>query len=86
MTKVVFLSKEWIKKADSVLKDLVSEFGEEGKRFSVSEALAEAPAEISEENGFVYYHILIVDRKNSEHEHCIVRIRFGEVLLKTYFA
>ena len=32
---------------------------EEGKRFSVSEALAEAPAEISEENGFVYYHILI---------------------------
>ena len=36
MTKVVFLSKEWIKKADSVLKDLVSEFGEAGTRFSVS--------------------------------------------------
>tara|TARA_A100001011_G_C14240629_1_gene813089 strand:+ start:1084 stop:1503 length:420 start_codon:yes stop_codon:yes gene_type:complete len=59
MTKVVFLSKEWIKKADDVLKELVSEFGEEGKTFSVSEALAEAPAEIAEEDGFVYYHILI---------------------------
>ena len=65
MTKVVFLSKEWIKRADSVLKDIVGKNGEEGKRFSVSEALAESPTEISDENGFVYYHILI-DGKSAQ--------------------
>ena len=31
MKKVLFLSKEWIDIADSVLREIVSEHGEEGK-------------------------------------------------------
>jgi hypothetical protein len=59
MKKVLFLSKEWIDIADSVLREIVVELGEEGKKFSVSESLANAPSEIAEKDGFVYYHILI---------------------------
>ena len=43
MKKVLFLSKEWIDIADSVLREIVSEHGKEGQKFTVSESLANAP-------------------------------------------
>jgi hypothetical protein len=59
MEKVQFLSRSWIIKADEVLKSIVKAHGEYGLRFSVSESIAESPKEIADEDGFLFYHIII---------------------------
>lgn len=69
--KVPFASPAWVHTARGVLEDLVAQHGEDGNTYSVCEAFAEAPKEISDANGFAAWHFY-VDGKN-------VRVGTGRV-------
>ena len=45
-TKFNFVDNEWVEQAEIILNDLVSQIGEEGVSFSVSETFTDAPKEI----------------------------------------
>ena len=54
--KVPFASAAWVDIARGVMEDLVSRHGEDGEKYSVSEAFAEAPKEIADADGFAAWH------------------------------
>ena len=57
--KVPFASSAWVEIARSVLEDLVSQHGEDGVNYSVCEAFADAPKEISDADGFAAWYFYV---------------------------
>ena len=57
--KVPFAGPEWVDAARDVLEDLVGQHGEEGVKFSVCEAFADAPDAIADSEGFAAWHFYI---------------------------
>lgn len=66
-TKVPFASPQWVEIARVVLERLVAEHGEEGTRYSVCEAFAEAPRAISDDNGFAAWSFFVDGKSVSVH-------------------
>ena len=56
--KFNFVSNEWVDQAEIILNDLVSQFGEEGISFSVSETFTDAPEEI-DSSGIASWYFFI---------------------------
>ena len=57
--KVPFASPAWVDIARGVLEDLVAQHGEDGVNYSVCEAFAEAPEEISDDEGFAAWYFYV---------------------------
>ena len=57
-TKFNFVSDEWVDQAETILNDLVSQFGVEGVSFSVCETFFDAPKEI-DASGVASWHFYI---------------------------
>ena len=62
MEKVPFASPAWVELARDVLEDLIEQHGEDGVNYSVCEAFAEAPDEISDDDGFAAWYFYVKGR------------------------
>ena len=78
-TKFNFVSSEWVDQAEIILNDLVSQFGEEGVSFSVSETFLDAPKEI-DSSGIASWYFFIEGKSvrvgKGETEKTDVRIKY----------
>ena len=78
-TKFNFVSNEWVDQAEIILNDLVSQFGEEGVSFSVSETFTDAPKEINS-SGIASWYFFIEGKSvhvgKGETEKTDVRIKY----------
>ena len=57
--KVPFASPAWVEIARGVLEDLIEQNGEDGVNYSVCEAFAEAPDEISDDDSFAAWYFYV---------------------------
>lgn len=57
--KLPFASGLWVERARLELESVVAEHGEEGVKYSVCEAFAEAPAEFADDGGFAAWHFYV---------------------------
>jgi hypothetical protein len=57
--KVPFASPAWVDIARGVMEELVAQHGEDGVNYSVCEAFAEAPADISDDDGFAAWYFYV---------------------------
>lgn len=62
-SKFPFASPAWVDMARNVLEELVSQYGEIGKKFSVCEAFADAPEEFADAEGYASWHFYVNETK-----------------------